>query len=625
MYGYAGSILFIDLSDAEVRAIPTAQYSDCYLGGRGAASKIYQERMTPETNAFHPQNPLIFMTGPLVATGVQAAAVMTIVSKSPMTVPEGFCYSNLGGFFPVYLKRAGFDGIVIEGCAPKPVYVWITENGAEIRDASFLWGENVYSTMEILERRHGEKAHFLATGRAGENLVRTATIVASHHSTASSGFGSVMGAKNLKAIAVMGTKRFPVANPERLTELNKYVLNISKRLRLSIPPKVASTGYAHLLKVIGKGGCYQCGIECTRGLYRYGNRLEGYRNCESLAFYLPWVYGQKREALETFFDAPTLANDYSIDTWELEKITNWLYTCYREGILTEKDTELPLSRIGTREFLEKLLSVISRREGFGDILAEGFVRAVEKMSDGARLILPYNMTPTGVDDMFPIRLFVVHALLYPMEPNVHHRVFHETALVYIVWSHNQLKPGSTPVTTKVFRRIAATFWGGREAAELLRYSGKALAAVKIQNRAYVRDSLGLCGLAYPIIYSFNTPDHVGDHEIEGKLYNAVTGATKEELDLYAERMATLQRLIMLREGRKTPQDDFPPEYNFSCPLEKVPYLEILSTPGRGKKPVDIRGVTLKKTRFTKMLKEYYRMRKWDEETGCPLPETVKTQ
>jgi aldehyde:ferredoxin oxidoreductase len=169
-----GKILRVNLTNSEIVHLSTNRYTNQYLGGRGIASRIYWETVRPEVKAFDPENRLIFMTGPLVPTGTQAANRMSVVGKSPMAYPEGYCYANIGGFIGGELKKAGFDGVVIKGRAPKPVYLWIHDNEAEIRDASSLWGLNGYRTGEMLQQVHGEGAHFLTTGVAGEKLVRSA-------------------------------------------------------------------------------------------------------------------------------------------------------------------------------------------------------------------------------------------------------------------------------------------------------------------------------------------------------------------------------------------------------------------------------------------------------------------
>ena len=622
LHGWMDRLLHVDLTSSKISESSTKPYLDQYLGGRGIASKIYWETVAPGITAFDPENRLIFMTGPVVATGTQAANRMSVVSKSPMTYPEGYCYGNVGGFIGAELKKAGFDGIIITGRASEPMYLWINDSKIELRDASSLWGQGAYQTGEMLQQAHGEKTRFITTGVAGERMVRTAVIVGSHHSVASAGFGAVMGSKNLKALAVRGTGKPSVADPDRLKELNRYTVKISKRFRLAILPRIVNTHHDHLLEVIGKGGCYQCGLECMRRLFRYGQRLEGYRKCQPMQYYLPWVYSQKDEPVDTFFDAPTLANDYSIETWELESMIDWLYACYQSGNLTEQETGLPLSKIGTREFLEKLLHSIAYREGFGDVLAEGLARIDEKVKDKARALFTRFVAPIGMNDMFPPRVYVANALLYPMEPRVHHNLLHEISGVAGSWVHNQLQPGTTPVTSKLVHDIARAFWGSEEAGDLSSYEGKALATKKIQNRTYIKESLGLCDFNYPMTYSFNTPDHLGDPDLEAKIFTAVTGIAGEELDRCAERICNLQRAILVREGRRIPEADFPPEFNFTEPIQAIPNSKVTIVPGPGEEAVCLIGKILDRDRFTNMLKEYYHLRGWDEETGLPRVETL---
>ncbi len=619
MHGWTGRILHVDLSHSEIKEILTEHYARKYLGGRGIASRIYWETVKPNVSAFGPENRLIFMTGPLVATGVQAANRMAVIGKSPMTYPEGFCYGNIGGFFPPYLKRAGYDGLVIEGRAPMPVYLWINNNEVKILDASALWGQGTYKTGEIIRKIHGDKVHYLAIGVSGEKLVRSAVIMASHESASDGGYGAVMGSKNLKAIAVKGDGNVSVADPEKLKELNAYTIKISKRVRLSIPPVITMSGRAGLLEVIGKGGCYQCGLECIRGVYRYGKKLEGLRKCQAQEYYLPWMYSKEDEPIETLFDAPTLANEYGIGTWELKNITDWLYECHKSGALTEGEIGLPLSKIGTREFLEKLLRSISYREGFGDLLAEGIVRAGEKVSDDARAKLAPGVAPIGDRDALSPRAFVVHGLLIPMEPRVHQPLLHSNAFTWTAWMMNQFNPEISPVTTRLYHDVAKTFWGSEEAGDVSSYEGKPLAAVKMQNRAYIKDCLGLCDFAWPISYSYNTPDHIGDPGLEAQVFAAVTGLESRGIEKYGDVICNLQRMILLREGRKVPRDDCPPEFNFTDPFNPPgPFM----VPGPDNETVNATGKILDRDKFLNMLKEYYQLRGWDKETGFPRADTL---
>ena len=621
MHGWMGKILHVDLSTSEISESPTMNYSDEYLGGRGIALRLYWENVRPETRAFDPENTLIFMTGPLVATGVQGATRMAVVGKSPMAYPEQYCYGNMGGFFPPELKKAGYDGIVFTGRAKKPVYLWIMDDMTELRDASSLWGHGAYRVGEILKHENGKGARFLTTGVAGENRVRSAIIFGSHQSTSTGGFGSVMASKNLKAIVVKGTGKPSVADPDKIKELNRYTLEMSKRIDMSIPPDVTLSGHGHLLEAIGKDNCYQCGLDCNRNRYRYGKRsdLVGVRRCQAMEYYLPWKYTQEDEPVETFFDAPTLANDYSICTFELRNMVNWLYTCTQNQALTEGETGLPLSRMGTREFLEILLHSIAYREGFGDILAEGLARAVEKVPEKARALLDPSVQPVGELDANQPRLSVVHALLDPMEPRmsrpIAHAGFARAALFF-----NMMSPGSNPITFEVLQEIAKTFWGSVESADASSYEGKALAAVKIQDRVFMEDCLGLCDFGWPLAYSFSKPGCVGDPGLEAKIFEAATGLNEERIDTCVKRVALLQRAVQLREGRKVPEDDFPQEINFREPPKPMGPMR---PPGPDDASESPPGIVLDREKFTNMLREYYRLRGWNEETGLPLKETVE--
>jgi aldehyde:ferredoxin oxidoreductase len=626
MYGWMGKILHIDLTNAHISEIPTQIYAEKYLGGRGIASRLYWEKVTPKVKAYDAENRLIFMTGPLLASGAQGAARLCVAAKSPMAYPEGYCYGSMGGFFPAELKKAGWDGIVIDGRADRPIYLLINNDKAELRDAAALWGKGAYKVGEILKQAHSDKICFATTGVAGENLVRTATLFGSHEAAVTAGFGAVMASKKLKAIVVRGTGPNPtVADPSRLKELNRYTIKIKNTVSLAIVPRIGNSNHGHILETTGLRHCYQCGLKCSKYIYRYGKdpSLEGLRGCQAMEYYLPWMFNQEDEPLRTLFDAPTLANDYSIDTFELQHMVDWLYACYRDGVLTERDTGLPLSKIGTREFLEKLLHSIAYRHGFGDVLAEGMMRASTEVPEKVSARFPYTLAPVGQHDSTPPRAFIAAALLYPFEPRMHPISVHEIGYVRMPWTMHQVDPTSSPVSPESFLRIARLFWGSEEAADQTIYEGKALAARNMQNRTYLRDSLGLCDFVWPITYSLSTPDGVGDPELEGNIFNAVTGIPASELDVYAERIFNLQRLIRVREGHRVPEDDHPPDFNFTEPLTTNVHGGKLIAPGPGARPVDMTGNILDRNKFKAMLEEYYRLRGWDERTGLPTKKTLK--
>ncbi len=620
-----GKILHIDLTTSQINVIPTQRYAEKYLGGRGIASRLYWEKVAPAVKAFDAENRLIFMTGPLLATGAQGAARMCVAGKSPMAYPEGYCYGSMGGFFPAELKKAGWDGIVIDGRATKYTYLLINNDKVELRGAAALWGKGAYKVEEVLKQSHGDKICFATTGVAGENLVRTSTIFGSQEAAVTAGFGAVMASKKLKAIVVRGTGNHPTAaDPARLKELNKYTIKIKNTVSLAITPRIEMTDHGHVLKEIGRRHCYQCGLACSKLIYRFGDdpALQGLRGCQAMEFYLPWIYGRADEPIKTLFDAPTLVNDYSVDTFELQHMVEWLYRCYQDGALTEQETGLPLAQIGTREFLEKLLHAIAYREGFGDILAEGMMRVREGVSDRARAHFVNNIAPIGQHDGVPPRAFLAHALIYPFETRMHPIAVHEMGYLRTPWAMHQADPASSPVSPGSFLKIARLFWGSEAAADQTTYEGKAMAARNIQNRTYLRDSLGLCDFVWPITYSLSKPDGVGDPFLEGHIFNAVTGIPAGELEIYAERIFNMQRFIRVREGHKVPRDDYPPEFNFTEPFGSGVHGGQMIMPGPGARPVDMTGNVLDRAKFKAMLEEYYRLRGWDLRTGLPTKKTL---
>jgi aldehyde:ferredoxin oxidoreductase len=618
--GWMGKTLSINLTTSQIDVVPTEPWCAKYLGGRGMACRIYRDSVAPGTRAFDAENYLIFMVGPLVASGAQGATRMTVAGKSPMAYPEKYCYGNIGGLFPAELKMAGWDGLVISGRAPARVCLRIENERVEIRPAQDWWGLGASRVGELIAQEMGERTRFLTTGIAGENLVRTAVIVGSHNSTSTAGFGAVMGSKNLKAIAVRGTQRVAVADPAGLKELNRYTIEISQRLNLSIPPDTTMSGHGHLIERIGKGGCYLCGLDCIRNKYRYGQRadLVGYRRCQAMEYYMPWKFNREEEPVETFFEAPELANDYSVCTFELRNMIAWLHACYKEGYLSENETGLPLSKIGTRQFLEELIGSIAHRRGFGAVLAEGLARASSQFSEKVRSLLPANLLPVGEAEVNLPRSTVVHALLEPMEPRMSRPIVHG-GFARAAWGMSQMGAVKGLITTQVFHEIARAFWGSAEAGDVSTYEGKALAAVKIQDRAFMEDCLGLCDFAWPLAYSFNKPDHVGDPGLEVRLFSAVTGLPPGVIEPGVARGYNVQRSILLREGRKVPQEDYPAEINFTQPLKGPPPFMV---PGPGNSIVNAEGNVLDREKFKAMLSEYYRLRGWDEATGRPRRDTL---
>jgi aldehyde:ferredoxin oxidoreductase len=619
-YGWCGKILKIDLSNHRISKLDTMAYADRFLGGRGIATRLYWEEVAPSVSAYAPQNCLILMSGPLGATGVQGASRFVVVGKSPMLLPERFCYGNLGGYFGPALKKAGYDGIVIKGRAERPSYVWIYNGKAEILDATGLWGKGTYEVRDILREKYGKRVHFLTTGLAGENRCRSATLLTDHEGSATGGFGAVLGSKNLKAIAVLGTTKVRVAQPKTLSELNRRTFFLSKRATLRMPlPK-------NRIQYVRKASCYQCGLDCLRGVFRTASGKEAVRKCQSMVFYMPWVSKIPGESIDTALDATQMCNDLSLCTMEVGNLITWLHQCFQSGYVSEKETGLRLSNVGSREFLERLLKIIARREGFGDTLAEGLLRAQEALADRVPKFFEENGSGVGEEGAYSPRLYVVNALLYALEPRQHMAMLHELSYMIAHWLLHRIRPELSPTTAGVFRAAATKFWGHTEAWDMTSYEGKAVAASKIQDRTYAKDSLVLCDSAWPIMDSFNTPDHVGDPALESRLLSAVTGINTDEggLNLYGERIFNLQRGILLREGWHPLVDDTPGQVNFTDPVEHDSLNPQLIVPGPGEKPVSMKGNILDRDKFGKMREEFYELRGWDSKMGLQKTQTLES-
>ena len=619
VYGWCGKILRVDLNHSKITDLDTMDYADRFLGGRGVAARIYWDEVGPDVGAFDPENRLILMSGPLTATGAQGASRFEVVGKSPMTMPEGFCYGNLGGFFGPYLKRAGYDGIVISGCAEEPCYIWINDGKAEIRDGSFLWGKGIKMVRDLLRERHGQKIRFVSTGPAGENRCRSATIMTDLEGSATGGFGAVMGSKKLKAIAVLGTGHPAVARPDELKELNRHTIKISQRgtLRIPVPKKD--------MRYMKTASCYQCGLDCFRGLYKTASGKDVVRKCQSLMMYMPYVGAREGESFDTSVDATEMCNDISLCTMEVGNILEWLHACDRAGYLTEKETGLDMSRIGTRGFFEDLMTMIANREGFGDVLAEGLLRAGEKLGEKAKSFFSESVSGVGIGTAYTPREYITTALLWAMEPRQPIGQLHEISYPVARWLLHLIKPELSPTSSEVFKASAAKFWGSDEAWNLRTFDGKALAASIIQDRGMVKDSLLLCEAAWPIMDSFNTPDNVGDPALESRLFSAVTGIETDEKDLllYGERIFNLQRAILIREGWKALEDDYPPEYNFTDPLRESILNPKMIVPGEGEEILSFEGSVLDREKYENMRQEFYEIRGWDPKTGLQKLETLE--
>jgi len=615
--GYAGRILRVDLSSGSISDISTADYADAFIGGRGIAAKIYWDEVSPGIEAFDPENHLIFITGPLAGVAGLAGSRWQVCGKSPATSPELFCYSNLGGSWGAKLKFAGYDGIVIQGESETPVYVLVEEGSARLRDASHLWGKGAVEVRETLKKELGGSTGIVATGIAGENRVTFSSLLADDDSSGSSGFGAVMGSKKLKAIAVRGKGRVAIADPERLGDLRRYIraMGSGSSVTMVISPDVKPFV------------CYGCASGCVRSVYKARSGRTGKVMCQSGLFYQarpPQDFAQPRGKVtsatewdEVAFSANRLCDDYGLDTNSLEVIINWLTSCFQAGILTDEGTGLPLSKVGSLEFIETLVRKISLREGFGDSLARGSIKAADEVGKGAREILDGYTIRAGQDTAYDPRVYIVNSLFYAMEPRQPIQHLHEVfnpVLSWLLWTY---KLEGSYASSDVIRAMAKRFWGSEEAADFSTYDGKALAARKIQDRQYAHECLVLCNFAWPLMLVEDSQDHIGDPSVESKVFSAVTGREVDEEGLYkiGERVFNLQRAIHAREGRSGRESDILPDTFFSQPVQAGYFNPGCLVPGKSGEPTSRQGQVVDRVEFERMKNEYYGFRGWDVASG----------
>jgi aldehyde:ferredoxin oxidoreductase len=605
-FGYAGKILRVDLSSSTMSEVPTSNYADRFIGGRGIAAKIYWDEVPCEAKAFDPENRLIFMTGPMAGYPGIAGSISQICGKAADTNPEQFFYSSMGGSWGAHLKFAGYDGIVVHGESEKPVYILLQDGSVEFRDASALWGKDGAEARGILKAEQGKSAKVLTTGLAGDNLVTYATTFADEDAAAWG--GAIMGSKKLKAIVVKGNGNRPLAaHPEKLGALVEYLRTLGY-----------GAGYgATLLDIPSLTKKQQICYGCVRGCGRHTmTAADGVRVkfiCQSGFYYIaPAVayYGEKNEVP---FQATRLSLYYGLDTHVVAVVMRWLMDCYQAGVLTEKDTGIPLSKYGSWEFIEALLRKISLREGFGDILARGLHQAADAVGGKAKELLTDYADKNGRTVSYGPRLYNVNGIFYATEPRKTLPTLHEINIPVGMWNAWRKGMEGAYMSYDMLCDIGRRFWGSELTYDFSTYDGKAMAAKIIQDKIRAEESLILCAFFYPLRSIPTTETHVGDPTIESKLYSAVTGNEVDEagLNKIGERVFNLERAVLTREDPRGRWFDELPEFCFTVPKVSEAANTELMVPGKNGEPITKKGTVVDREKFAKMLGEYYELRGWD--------------
>ncbi|MEM2987593.1 MAG: aldehyde ferredoxin oxidoreductase family protein, partial [Candidatus Bathyarchaeia archaeon] len=431
MYGYAGRILHVDLTTGKTRTEPlNEEYAKKYIGGIGLGMRLWLDNSKAGVDPFSPENPLVLVTGPtsgtIWPTGGNGHA---FVSKSPQSYGIGESKSH--GSFGTELKRAGYDAVIFHGKAERPVYVWIDDDSVQILDASHLWGKSPAETEDMIKEELGDYyIRVAAIGPAGEKLVRIACVINEKTRAAGRcGMGAVMGSKNLKAIAIRGTRDVTVAKPDEFLE---FVKEFHERMKgpatkkyrtLGTPENVLVHNALHCMptrnynnahfeaaeKVSGEYlnerfvakiiGCSSCAMRCehvcvvTEGPYKGAMARVEYEPLWALGPYC----GIDR--LDAIIKGSELCNYYGMDSISAGVIVGFAMDCYENGILTQKDMDGVEARFGNHEALVKLLEKMGKREGIGDILAEGVKFAAEKIGKGAEKLAQHikGVEVTGYD------------------------------------------------------------------------------------------------------------------------------------------------------------------------------------------------------------------------------------
>jgi len=565
------------------------QWERDFLGGASLAARILYSSLTRELDPLSPEAPLLFMMGPMTGTSGPTTGRFVVCGKGPAT--GLWAESNVGGFWGPELRAAGYDGLWITGKADHPIYLWLDGQMLESRDAAHLWGTNTYTTQEKVKEEIGEKsAHVCVIGSAGEKQVLFASIMCDHgRMSGRTGMGAVMGAKNLKAIAVHGTNPIPVFDLAKYaplrSESNRVLKqdNEAKVLRElgtagaanyaeymgAMPVKYYSRGSfenvdnisgAKMTETIltGRSACQGCVIACGR-VVKLGDRAK--RKGPEYETVIGFGPNLLNDSLESIVDLGELCDRYGMDTISTSNIIGLAFHLFEKGIITEKDTNgIPLEW-GDVDAMEQLVNCIGRREGIGDLMAQGSRRFAahfdveEEAAQVNGLETAYH-DPRGVSGM---------ALSYATSPRG--ACHNQSDYFFVDWGHTHEKLG-------------ITYFDRHEHAE------KSANVARHQNWRTVFNSIVMC------IFANTDPD------LQVKLINAACGLdwTLDDMMRCGERGWNIKRAINNRMGLTAANDRLP-----KAMLEPFP------DGGSAGYVPDIQG----------MLIAYYQHREWDADTGKP--------
>lgn len=595
MYGYTGKILRVNLTTGEIKKeYLEPQVARNYVGARGLGTYLFTKEVAPTVDPLAPENKLFFVTGPLTGTAATSAGRYNVVTKSPLT--GAIAASNSGGYWGPELKFAGYDVLIVEGKAAKPVYIWINDETVEIKNAGDLWGHDVYETTDFLRTACDPDAHVACIGPAGERLSLIANILNDYTRAAGrSGVGAVMGSKLLKAVVVRGTGAIDVPDPaafkevvlrqramlekhpvtgEGLPTLGTMVLinvlngvgglpihNFRDSGTWSKADQISGEALREKFLVRNKG-CFACNIDCGRITKTPGEKFGGFG--EGPEYEAGWALGASCGVsdLAAVCKANFLCNELGLDPISMGATIACAMELYENGIIGLRETGRPLT-FGDAEAMVEMTRLTGLREGFGDLLALGSYRLAEKFGH-AELSMTAKKQEMPAYDPRAIQGIGLnyatsnrggcHVRGYTISPEV----------LGVPEKLDQQDIQSKPMWVKVFQDLTATV-----------------------------DSAGLC-----LFVTFA----LGGPEVAEQL-KVATGFdyTPDEVLLAGERIWNLERLFNLAAGLSK-ADDTLPKRLLKDALKFGPMKGHVS-------------------RLEEMLPEYYKLRGWDE-NGVPTKERL---
>jgi aldehyde:ferredoxin oxidoreductase len=602
--GFHNKILRVDLSSRQISVEePGEVFFRTYFGGWGIVAHYLLKEVKPGADPLGPDNVLVFATGVVTGAPVGGSGRSAVGAKSPLT--GGFGEGDVGGFWGVELKHAGWDAIVVTGQAEEPVCLWIKDDQVEIRDAAHLWGKQTAEVEETLKEELGDKRiRVTQCGVAGENLVRYACVINDVNRAAGrTGLGAVMGSKKLKAIAVRGTGKVELADRDKVRESAQWLRDNYKEMWTgNLQEHGTNGGLEHISEngalptrnfqdgsfegakkitgqtmtetiLVGRDTCFACPVTCKRKVQVEGryevDPIYGGPEYETVAA-LGSCCGI--DDLEAIVYANQLCNAYGLDTISTGVTIAWAMECFERGLLTKKDTGGLELRFGNAEAMTALVEQIAHRQGFGDVLAEGSLRAAQQIG---REMEKYAMQAKGQE--FPMhepRTKFAHAVGYATSPtgadhmhNIHDGGFASERGIQEVGGLGILEP--QPID-----------YLGPEKVRMARY---------VIDFQVFHNCLGLC------MFMPYSMEQMRD------IVRAVTGWNSSLFELMkaGERALAMARAFNYVQGFMA-KDDVS-HWRFSTPFEST--------------PTD--GLQVPADEVAQAIELYHEMHGWDKETGAP--------